>query len=190
MRKASVIVAVACLLLLLTAGVAQAAPRPTYDQAIDQLFADGYPQAVDNHLADMPGTNPKLGFFMGGTWSDNARAAYIAKQMKAMGLTNVHLEPVPLDVFTFKSASVKVGYNTMVASVFAGARPTPATGLKAQVVYAHDGTAADFDALAKAGIDVKGKLVLLDADLWTWWVNYQAARGYGARRHRRHLHLR
>ncbi len=123
----------------------------------------------------MPGTNPKLGFFMGGTWSDNARAAYIAKQMKAMGLTNVHLEPVPLDVFTFKSASVKVGYNTMVASVFAGARPTPATGLKAQVVYAHDGTAADFDALAKAGIDVKGKLVLLDADLWTWWVNYQAA---------------
>ena len=39
----------------------------------------------------------------------------------------------------------------------------------------HDGTASDFDALAKAGVSVKGKLVLLDANLENWWVNYQAA---------------
>ena len=60
-------------------------------------------------------------------------------------------------------------------------RPSPARGprpravSRRQVVYAHDGTAQDFDALQAAGVDVKGKLVLLDADLWTWWVNYQAA---------------
>ena len=165
--------AAALLLLLLPATVLAA--TPTFSQAIDHLYAQGYPQAVDSHLANMPGTNPQLGFFQAGTWSDNARAAYIARQMRAIGLTNVHLEPVPVDAFSFISASVKVGYNTFVASAFAGAHPTTAQGLTAQIVYAHDGTAADFDSLAAAGVSVKGKLVLLDADLWTWWVNYQAA---------------
>jgi hypothetical protein len=170
---------VTVVVLLLLPTVAMAA-TPTFDQAVNRLFAHSYPQTIDNHLANMPGTNPQLGFFLAGTWSDNARAVYIADQMRAMGLSNVHLEPVPIDAFTFKSASVAVGHNTMIASTFAGARPTPAKGLKAQVVYAHDGTAADFEALAKAGVDVKGKLVLLDADLWTWWVNYQDAEATAA----------
>jgi hypothetical protein len=92
-----------------------------------------------------------------------------------MGLKNVHLEPVPVDAFDFRSASVKVGFNSMVASTFAGVRPTSASGLTAPVVYAHDGTAQDFDALATAGVSVTGKLVLLDADLENWWINYQDA---------------
>ena len=163
------------ILLLLSVPALAAATTPTFDQAVDQLFARGYPQMVDNHLANMRGTNPQLGFFLAGTWSDGARALYIANQMQAMGLAHVHVEPVPIDTFTFKSASVKVGYNTMIASTFAGARPTSAKGLRAQVVYAHDGMASDFDALSKAGVDVTGKIVLLDADLWTWWVNYQVA---------------
>ena len=162
------------LLLLLIATAAQAAP-PSFNGAIDQLFSQGYPQGLDNHLANMPGTNPQLGFFLAGTWSDNNRARYIAQQMRLMGLRNVHLEPVPVDAFQFISASVGVGSRTFVASTFAGTRPTPARGLTAQVVYAHDGTAQDFAALQKADVDVRGKLVFLDADLWTWWVNYQVA---------------
>ena len=173
MRRLPLLVLAIAVLLLLMPGAALA--TPTFDKAIDRLFSQGYPQRIDSHLAAMPGTNPQLGFFLTGTWSDNARAVYIARQMRAIGLTNVHLEPIPVDAFTFKSASVKVGYNTMVASTFAGVRPTPARGLTAQVVYAHEGTAADFDALAKAGVDVRGKIVLLDAALWTWWVNYQDA---------------
>ena len=43
-----------------------------------------------------------------------------------MGLKNVHLEAVPVDVFDFKSASVRVGGQTMVASTFAGIPPTSA----------------------------------------------------------------
>ncbi len=174
MKRLPLILLATALLLLLLPAVAMAT-TPTFDQAVNQLFAHSYPQTIDNHLANMPGTNRQLGFFLAGTWSDDARAAYIADQMRAIGLKNVHLEPVPIDAFTFKSASVRVGYNTMIASTFAGAHPTPAQGLKAQVVYAHDGTAADFEAVAQAGVDVKGKLVLLDADLWSWWVNYQCA---------------
>jgi aminopeptidase YwaD len=161
-----------CLLLLLPAA---ALAKPDFNQAIDQLFANGFPQTVDAHLANMPGTNPQLGFFLTGTWSDNARARYIADQMRDMGLKNVHLSPVPVDAFTFTSASVNVGSHTFVASTFAGVHPTPASGLTAPIVYAHDGSKQDFDALQAAGVSVKGKLVLLDADLWNWWVNNQAA---------------
>lgn len=171
--KKLLVLAMGVLALLLLPASAQA--RPNFDQAVNKLMRQGWPQAVDAHLANMPGTNPKLGFFLTGTWSDNARARYIAAEMRAIGLKNVHLAPVPVDAFDFKSASVSVGFNTMTASTFAGIRPTSAKGLTAQVVYAHDGTAQDFDALQTAGVSVKGKIVLLDADLENWWVNYQAA---------------
>ncbi len=169
------LVLLAAVLLLLLLPAATPAATPTFNTAIDQLTAQGYPQGLDTHLADMPGTNPELGFFLAGTWSDNNRARYIAQQMRKMGLVNVHLEPVPVDAFTFISAGVTIGSRSFVASTWAGTRPTPANGITAPIVYAHDGTAGDFDALEEAGISVKGKLVLLDADLWTWWINYQVA---------------
>ena len=176
MRRLAFFVLPLCLLLLLLLPVAaQAAPKPPFDQAIDHLFAQGYPQTIDQHLYAMPGTNPQLGFSWAGTWADNARASYLAAQMRAIGLKNVHFERVPVDVFDFKSASVKVGGKTMTASSFSGIRPTSCMGLTAQVVYAHDGTAQDFDALQTAGVSVAGKLVMVDFDPNMWWLNYPAA---------------
>ena len=166
----AIVVAVA---LLLPAGAL--AKQPTFGQAVDALFARGYPQSIDHHLYRMPGTNPKLGFSWAGTGADNARARYLARQMRAIGLKDVHLERVPVDVFDFKSATVGVHGRTMTASTFAGIRPTGVPGLTARVVYAHDGTAQDFDALAEAGVSVKGKLVLVDSDFQDWWLNYPAA---------------
>ncbi len=175
MKRILLLLSALLVVLLLLPAAAQATPKPTFDQAIDQLFAQGYPQAIDNHLFTMPGTNPQLGFAWAGTWADNARARYLADQMRALGLKNVHLESVPVDAFTFKSASVMVGGKTMIASSFAGIRPTPAKGVTAQVVWAHEGTAKAFDALAAAGVSVKGKLVLLDADPTNFWMNDPAA---------------
>jgi hypothetical protein len=139
----------ACLAVLLVPLLLPATvqARPTFGQAIDRLFARGYPQAVDHHLYRLPGTNPALGFRWAGTAPDNASARYLARQMRAIGLKNVHLERVPVDVFDFKRASVKVGSRLMVASTFSGIRPTPLKGLSARVVYVHDGTAQNFDAL-------------------------------------------
>ena len=165
----------AAVVLLLFAAAAQAAPKHSFDQAIDELFSAGYPQGVDQHLYAMPGTNPRLGFSWAGTWADNARATYLAAQMQAIGLRNVHLEPVPVDVFDFKAASVTVGGKTMVASSFSGIRPTSCMGLSAPVVYAHAGTAQDFDELAASGVDVRGKLVMVDFNPNMWWLNYPAA---------------
>ena len=174
MKRSIVIIFALCVLTLLLLPVTALA-KPSFDQAIDQLFTQGYPQGIDNTLFTMPGTNPQLGFSWAGTWADNARANYLADQMRAIGLKNVHLEPVPVDVFDFKSASVTVGGKTMIASSFAGVPPTSSMGLTARVVYAHDGTAQDFDALQAAGISVTGKLVLVDFNPTMWWLNYPAA---------------
>jgi hypothetical protein len=137
-----------CLLLLLLPATAMAST--SFNHALDQLIAQGWPQRVDEHLAYMPGTNPQLGFYFGGTWSDDARARYIADQMRRIGLKNVHLEAVPVDTFDFESASVRVGAKNMIASTFAGVPPTPRSGLTAPVVWAHAGAAQDFDALANS----------------------------------------
>ena len=78
-----------------------------------------------------------------------------------MGLKNVRLEWVPVDSQNFKGASVTVGDRFMPASTWGGVPPTsgPVTG---EIVYAGWGTAAEFDALEERGIDVAGKIVLID----------------------------
>ena len=121
------------------------------------------------------GTNPVLGFRWAGTWSDDQAARYLAQEARKAGLKNVHLEPVPVDEFNFIWADVKVGDRQMIASSFAGIRPTSKRGLSGQVVYAKSGTRQDFDALKASGVSVKGKLVLIDADFTNWWCNDPAA---------------
>ena len=140
-----------------------------FDKAVDRLFADGYPQSLVDHFCSL-GTNPELGFRWAGTTAERAVGERVAAEMRAIGLANVRLEPVPVDVFEFEKASVAVGDRTMIASTVAGAPPTPAEGITAPVVYVKGGTAADFDA---AG-DVAGKLVLVDARMSSWWFFWPA----------------
>ena len=176
MKRPLLLVLALCLLLLLIPSAAQAAP--SYDQAVDQLFAQGYPQAAESYLLSL-GTNPALGFRWAGTSAELAASAYLAKELKAAGLKNVRFEPVPIDVFEFKSASVQVGSRSMIASTFGGVRPTPSKGLTGEVVYVGSGTAAEY-----AGLDVEGKLVLVDSALDYFWLNlpgseatFQGAKG-------------
>ncbi len=154
---------VACLAVLLAPATAQAAP--TFDQAVDQLTAQGYAEGIETTLNGF-GTSP-LGFRFAGSPSDNAAARYLAAEMRAIGLANVRLEPVPVDVWDFRGASVTVGGRTMTCSTFGGTKGTPTSGLTGEVVYVGDGSAASFDA---AG-DVRGKIVLGDFFADWWWVN-------------------
>jgi hypothetical protein len=153
--------------LLLTALLAPAcspAGRPSFDQAVDKLFAQGYPQGLEAYFCSL-GTNPALGFRWAGTSAERAVGDRVAAEMKAMGLSNVRLEPVPVDVFEFEEASLTVAGRRMTASTIAGVPPTPPDGVTAPIVYVKGGTAADFDA---AG-DVSGKLVLVDMKMSSWW---------------------
>ena len=166
-KTAFILLLLLCSLTLLSPGVTLAAP--TFEKAIDQLFAQGYPQSAESYLNSL-GTSSLLGFRWAGTSADNEAAEYLAEQLRTMGLSNVRLEPVPVDVCEFRSASVTVSNRTMIASPFAGVPATPPEGLTGEVVYVHNGTAADYE-----GVDVKGKLVLVDSAFNWWWLNYPGA---------------
>lgn len=161
--------AVVILVMLLLPATASAI---SYDKAVDRLVKDGYPQKVVRDIAAM-GTS-KLGFRIAGSPADNQAARYIAAKMRAMGLRDVRLEKVPLDVWDFRSASVTVSGGVYVnpvryaASPFGGARGTGIMGVTAQVVYVGTGTEAEFDAVG----DVEGKTVLVDLDGYNWWMNF------------------
>jgi aminopeptidase YwaD len=167
MKRVTVLFILVCALLLVLPASGLAAP-PTFNQAIDQLVAQGYPQQIETYL-DSLGTSP-LGFRLAGSSADNAAADYLLRQFKAMGLANVRLEPVPVDVWDVRGASVSVGGRTMTASQFAGVPGTPATGVSGEVVYVKNGLAQDY-----AGLDVTGKIVLVDTTLDNWWMNMPGA---------------
>jgi hypothetical protein len=162
-RRAAIL---AALLSILAFGCSR--PK-SFDQAVDALFAKGYPQDLETFFCSL-GTDPELGFRWAGTSAERAVSDRVAEEMRSMGLANVRLEPVPIDVFEFQGASLAVAGRRLTASTFGGVMPTAARGVTAPVVYVKGGTAADFDA---AG-DVAGKIVLVDLKLGSWWVTLPA----------------
>ncbi|MFI6517481.1 M28 family peptidase [Spirillospora sp. NPDC050679] len=147
---------------------AAAQPRPfAFDAAVDQLLKQRYPQKVVDTLNSY-GDSP-LGFRMTGTPADDAAANYIAAQFTGLGASSVRKEPVPVDAWTLKGASVHVEGRTMTASQFPGV-PGTKGALKAPIVYVGQGRAADY-----AGRDVTGKLVLVDIEFDDYWFNLTGA---------------
>ena len=165
------------LVLLLLPAAAQAM---TFDQAVDKLIASGWARKMENKCVSFKGN--ALGYRSGGTASDDACARWIAAEMRRIGLSGVALEAVPVDVWDFKSASVKVtglGYSNPVtykATGFGGGVSTPAAGVTGPVVYVKDvdlvngpwsGSAGAFDAVG----DVRGKIVVVDFESAMWWMS-------------------
>jgi aminopeptidase YwaD len=138
-----------------------------FDGAIEDLIAQGFPQEIETHLNSL-GTS-ELGYRLGGTSSGNAGAEYLAERMREMGLRRVRLEPVPVDVWEVKGASVTVDGRSMTCSQFPAVPPTPAEGITAEVVYVEGGAAADYE-----GKSVEGKIVLVDLMMDSWWLNLPA----------------
>jgi hypothetical protein len=144
-----------------------AASSMSYDEAVDYLFAKGYPQNVETYLNNL-GTSP-LGYRLAGTPSDNQSARYIADKLRAMGLSGVRLEKVPVDVWDVRGASLTVGREEYTCSQFAGV-PGVDEPVTAEVVYLGNGLAADYDR-----VDVRGKIVLVDSSMDNFWFNLQGA---------------
>lgn len=157
------------LALSLVLAVPSLAAALTYDEAVDQLVAAGYTKAVEEHLNSL-GTDPLLGFRLAGSPAEHAASFYVRDQLLAMGLSDVRLEPVPVDVWEFRGARVYAGDRVLVASSFAG---VPGTGgpVSGELVYVGGGTRQEFDA---AG-DVSGKWVLVDGEFDDWWPNFVGA---------------
>ena len=137
----------------------------TYDEAVDELLAAGYPQSIEEYLTSQ-GTSD-IGMAFGGSSADTARAEYLAKKLKVLGF-KVALEAVPLDVMEFKGASVTAGGLTYVASTFGGVHGTPPGGITGALISVGGGTAAE---IAVAG-DLTGKIAIIDAKLGSYWMNW------------------
>ncbi len=166
MKRIVLSILIICLVALLAPALASAM---TYDEAVDQLVADGYTRDAEDYLTSL-GTDPLLGFRLAGTWAEHDASYFVRDQLKDMGLSDVRLEAVPVDAWDFKGATVTVGKETYTASSFAGVRGTDGP-LNAEMVYVGNGTAAEF---AAAG-DVDGKIVLFDSSLENWWLNMVGA---------------
>jgi hypothetical protein len=163
-RRTVFILAMTALAAALMLPAAATAAPSTFDQAVNKLILQHYPQAAENYLDSLGGTT--LGFRLAGTPADNAAADYIQAQFQAMGLANVRQEGVPVDVWDMQGAWVRVNGRTMAASQFDGVPGTNGP-ISAPVVYVGMGTLADY-----AGKDVSGKLVLVDLELDDFWMNF------------------
>ena len=87
-----------CRVALLAPAVASAM---TYDQAVDQLVADGYTRDAEDYLTSL-GTDPLLGFRLAGTWAEHDASYFVRDELQAMGLSDVRLEAVPVDAWDFE----------------------------------------------------------------------------------------
>lgn len=135
------------------------------DHAVDRLFADSYPEHLVTTLNEL-GDSP-LGFRMAGTPAEHQAADFLIDELHSMGFPDARKEPVPVDAWTLRGASVSVGERTLTASQFPG---VPGTGgpLTADLAYVGRGRAADFTD------DVTGKLVLIDIEFEEFWFSFPA----------------
>ena len=111
--------------------------------------------------------NSEQGGRNAGSDAEHAAADYLAGLMEDIGLTDVEKAAAQCDRWQFNGASFTVdGKDYPVYSYAAAA--TPAEGITAELVYAGKGTMWDYE-----GLDVTGKIVLIDIDQRNdWWITY------------------
>ncbi len=139
-----------------------------YDKAIDTDFSKKVIEKVSSF-----GDDPVMGMRSAGSQAETDTANYLAGVMKDIGLKNVTIDETTLDGWTFKGANITFtnasgeeqkidlgGYQTTIQ----------ADNESCDLVYLDQGTAADYE-----GVDVRGKLVLINIDQnENWWINYPA----------------
>ena len=109
------------------------------------------------------------GWRPGGSPANEAAVEWIAAEMRKVGLRAVSQLRVPIDRWVFQGGGVAVdGGPTYAISSWGGVPGTGPAGIHAEVVDLGLGRQVDYDNL---GIDVTGKIVLVDWAFGDWWVN-------------------
>lgn len=165
-----VLVGMICLVMLLSGGfsaLAEAGQTPE-----DVAFA----MQVTQTIADM-GDNPDVGNRSSGSAAERQAAEFIEKTMKEIGLQNVTVDSFTADTWSFNRGRV---YYTDAQGqqqhlVLGGfATQLQADMQQVSLVYAGRGTAQDYE-----GLDVKGKVVLIDINqAEDWWIGVPAYEAY------------
>ena len=131
-----------------------------------------YSLYIANKLTEFK-SNEKLGYRTAGSKAELEAGNMLAEEFKKMGLQNVSKDEFITDTWEFEKAELKYVSDAEEISIDLGAYATnfDTKGPKEfDLVYAGEGTKEELE-----GLDVKGKLVLLDINQNdNWWINYPA----------------
>lgn len=142
-------------------------PGAAYESFLSAASAD-YAYDVALELSTNPDFfNSELGGRNAGSDAEHATADYLAGLIEEIGLSDVEKASADCDRWQFNGASLTVDGEEYTVYSYATAS-TPAEGLTAEIVYVGDGTMWDYE-----GLDVTGKIVLIDIDQRSnWWITY------------------
>ena len=142
-------------------------PGAAYESFLSAASAD-YAYDVALELSTNPDFfNSELGGRTAGSDAEHATADYLAGLMEEIGLSDVEKAAADCDRWQFNGASLTVDGEEYAVYSYATAS-TPVEGLTAEIVYVGDGTMWDYE-----GLDVTGKIVLIDIDQRNnWWITY------------------
>lgn len=143
-----------------------------------QADYDKFLAAVDHqyayNVALELSTNPKywsssIGTRTAGSDAEHKAADYLLAEMKKLGLTDTEKVATDVTKWQFNGASLSLAGDSKVIQPHSYATAaTPKDGITAEIVSVGKGTMHDYD-----GIDVKGKIVLIDLDQRAdWWITY------------------
>ena len=138
------------------------------DEAFLSAVSTDYAYDVALELTTNPDFfNSELGGRNAGSDAEHAAADYLIGLMEEIGLSDVEKAAADCDRWQFNGASLTVDGEEYDVYSYATAS-TPAEGLTAEIVYVGDGTMWDYE-----GLDVTGKIVLIDIDQRAnWWITY------------------
>lgn len=117
----------------------------------------------------------RLGFRVAGTPEERSAAAFVAQEMRALGLEDVLEEPVPVDAWRLRDAYVETTGRRYECASFGGVPETPSGGVEGRLVVAGRAGRRQLDRL-----DVRGAVVLVDWRGHALWP-FQSALELGLR---------
>ena len=143
-------------------------PVAAFIQTADTSFA--YDVALK--LTDPSLFNSGLGGRQSGSEAEHRTADVLVSMMKEVGLKNVRKESFPVDTWQFNDSTLTVldpaGETRELKPYAYASGGTSPEGITAELVYVNEGTMFDYE-----GIDVTGKIVLIDIDMYYyWWIEY------------------
>ena len=117
-------------------------------------------------------TNPVLGYRTAGSLAEQKTGDMLCEEMKRAGLTQVEKDRIRVDAWEFRKAVMRyTDKSGTLQEIQLGAYQADfqTNGFKKfELVYLGKGTAEEYK-----GIDVKGKLVLVEINQREeWWINY------------------
>jgi Iap family predicted aminopeptidase len=105
-----------------------------------------------------------LGFRVAGTPEERQATAWIAREMRSLGLRDVVEEAVPVDAWRFRGAWLEADGRRYECASMAGVPATPPSGVDGELAFVRRGGRGDLD-----GTDVAGKIVVVDWCDETLW---------------------